>query len=99
MKESKALNNTSIDDVKKTTNDVKVFGNGDLFKLISKASSETQRWMKSTKAMDVPGGCVVQVTTEFRDEKGNVTSCAEAVTFVPGVRITEENGTRCLSRA
>jgi len=37
--------------------------------------------MKSTKAMEVPGGCVVQVTTQQGDD------VAEALTFVPGVNI------------
>ena len=87
----KALNNTNIEDVKKTTSDIEVFGNGDLFQLLSIASSKSQGWMKSSKAMEIEGvGCVVQVTTEFRDKEGNVTSCAEALSFVPNVKIVKE---------
>ena len=59
---------------------------GDQFKLLSKASSQREGWMKSTKAMQVPGGCVVQVTTQQRNPDGSY-ALAEAITFVPGVII------------
>jgi hypothetical protein len=90
MKEEiKDLGNTSIADVKKTTSDVEVFGNGDAWLLICKASSKSQGWMKSTKAMEIKGqGCLVQVTTEHRSNGlTQVTACSDSVTFVPGVRI------------
>jgi hypothetical protein len=78
----KTLHNSDISEAHKNVSDLKVFGNGDLFQLLSKASSEAEGWMKSTKAMEIPGvGCVIQVTTQ---QGGNV---AEAVTFVPGVKI------------
>lgn len=96
----KSLENTSIEDVKKTTSDVVVFGNGDTFQLISKASSKSQGWMKSCKAMEIKGiGCVVQVTTEFRDKSGEVSNCAEALTFVPNVEIAlNSKGDKCLTQ-
>lgn len=76
---------TSVADARKKVNDVQVVGNGDLFQLLSKASSKKEGWMKSTKAMQVAGyGCLVQVTTQ---QGGNV---AEAITFVPGVSITKD---------
>jgi hypothetical protein len=85
--DTKALDNTNIDDVKKTTYDVVVYGNGDLFQLISKASSKSQGWMKSTKAMEIEGvGCIVQVTTEITNPDKSK-SVAEALTFVSGVKI------------
>ena len=86
----KALNNTNFEDVKNTTSGVEVFGDGDLFKLLSKASSKEQGWMKSTKAMEIGAGvgCVVQVTTEFTNPDGSKTS-SEALTFVPDVVIKE----------
>ena len=89
----KALNNTNVKDVKKTTSDLEVFGDGDLFKLISKASSKSQGWMKSTKAMQAGDGCVVQVTTEITNPDGTK-SVAEALTYVPNVLIinVEEKG-------
>ncbi|MGL4452412.1 MAG: hypothetical protein ACRCTZ_14665, partial [Sarcina sp.] len=46
------------------------------------------KWMKSTKAMEIDGiGCVIQVTTQQGD------NVAEAVTFVPGVKIETETNT------
>ena len=81
---SKTLNNKTSDQAKDQVSDIKFWGNGDSFKLISKASSENEGWMKSTKAMQIDGvGCVVQVTTQQGD------NVAEALTFVPGVKISE----------
>ena len=48
--------------------------------------------MKSTKAMEVIGGCVVQVTTQ---QGSNI---AEALTFVPGVKIVEIDGDKANGR-
>lgn len=85
MNESKTLDNVDVADVKSKVPDVQVTGNGDTFRLLCKASSKDQGWMKSCKAMEIPGvGCVVQVTTQ---QGGNV---AEALTFVPGVRIEDD---------
>lgn len=92
----KTLDNTSIEDAKQKVSDIQVFGNGDLFQLISKASSESQGWMKSTKAMQVPNGCVVQVTTQQKNIDFTY-SIAEALTFVDGVKIlVDENGNKYL---
>ena len=63
------------------------WGDGDTFKLISKASSENEGWMKSTKAMEIDFvGCVVQTTTQQRNPDGSY-SLTDAVAFVPGVKI------------
>ncbi len=79
---AKTLDNTNIDDVKKAVSDVKVFGDGNLFQLLSKASSKEEGWMKSTKAMEITGvGCVVQITTQQGE------NIAEALIFVPKTRI------------
>ena len=87
----KTLDNTNVAEAKVKVSDIKVFGNGDLFQLIAKASSEEQGWMKSTKAMETPKGCVVQVTTQQGD------NVAEALTFVPDVSIkVDENGNKYL---
>jgi len=81
----KTLNNSDVKGARKQVVDLEVFGDGDMFKLLSKASSNAERWMKSTKAMEIPGvGCVVQVTTQQGD------NVAEALTFVPGVKIVSE---------
>lgn len=94
--DSKTLDNTNAAEAKEKISDIKVFGNGDLFTLICKASSESQGWMKSTKAMQTPRGCVVQVTTQQKNIDGTY-SVAEALTFVPDVAINEdENGNRYL---
>jgi len=77
----KSLGNTDANGATKNVKDIVFWGDGDTFKLISKASSEEEGWMKSTKAMSTGNGCVVQVTTQ---QSGNV---AEALTFVPDVEI------------
>jgi len=81
----KTLGNTDQDACRKNVSDVVIFGE-DAFKLISKASSVKEGWMKSTKAMDVGCGCVVQVTTQQTNPDGSY-SCAEALTYVPDVAI------------
>lgn len=92
--EAKTLSNTNFSDVKVNVSDVKAVGNGNLFALLSKASSEAQGWMKSSKAMEVPGGCVVQVTTQQRNPDGSY-AVAEALTFVPGVKIADDVNGGC----
>jgi hypothetical protein len=64
--------------------DVQIVGNPDQFKLLFKA--RTTQFMKSTKAMEVAGGCVLQVTTERYSPDGS-TSVAEALSFVPDVTV------------
>ena len=87
ISDEKTFNAVNGEDVVEKVSDVEIFGNGDLFQLLSKASSEKQGWMKSTKAMNVTGvGCVVQVTTQQKNINGTC-SIAEAVTFVPGVKV------------
>lgn len=79
---TKTLNVSTIHAARKVIKDIEVYGEGDTFRLICKASSGAEGWMKSTKAMEIPGvGCVIQVTTQQGD------NVAEALTFVPGVRI------------
>lgn len=88
----KSSRNTNMEDAKTSTPDLFVFGAPGEWELISKASSESQGWMKSTKAMTAAGGVVLQVTTEFR-KNGEVTSCAEALQFIPGAKIdTDSDG-------
>lgn len=85
----KTLDNTNVSEAKENVSDIKVFGNGDLFQLICKASSKEQGWMKSTKAMPTKQGVVIQVTTQQGE------NVAEALTFVPGAIIqTDENGNK-----
>lgn len=93
----KTLHNSTISGARMNVKDIKVVGNGDTFRLICKASSEEEGWMKSTKAIEISGvGCVIQVTTQQRNPDGSY-SVAEALTFVPGVTyIDDENSGRKL---
>jgi len=83
-KTGKSLGNTDANGATKNVKDIEFWGDGDTFKLISKASSKSEGWMKSTKAMFTGTGCVVQVTTQQGD------NIAEALTFVPGVESIED---------
>lgn len=90
----KTLTNTKVSEARVNVPDIKIVGNGDSWKLLCKASSQEEGWMKSTKAMEVPGGCVLQVTTQQRNPSGSY-ALAEAVCFVPGVVIiNDENDGR-----
>lgn len=89
----KTLHNSTVSGARKNVSDLTVFGDGDTFKLICKASSKAEGWMKSTKAMEIPGlGCVVQVTTQ---QDSHV---SEALTFVPGARIELIDGDKANGR-
>lgn len=85
----KTLHNSTISGATKNISDLNVVGNGDSFKLLYKASSQEQGWMKSTKAMQLPNGCLVQVTTQQKNPDGSY-SCAEALTFAPDVMIVDD---------
>jgi hypothetical protein len=67
---------------------VKIFGNPDRFVLLFKAKSDD--WARSTKAMEVTDGCVVQVSTERKNPDGTW-AIAEALTFVSGAIVTNES--------
>ncbi|NQT49876.1 hypothetical protein HQ571_04240 [Candidatus Kuenenbacteria bacterium] len=80
----KKMGNESTDDARKSSSDVKVFGNPDVWRLLCKASSQEQGWMKSTKVMEIKDkGCLVQVSTQQGD------NVAEAVTFVVGATFAD----------
>jgi hypothetical protein len=70
---------------------VEVFGEPDQLKLLFKVQG--QGWKKSTKAIELPSGCLVQVTTERQSIDGDWTT-AEALQFVPNVKlVTTQSGT------
>ena len=82
---NKTYKNSDVSGAHDNVRDLCVVGDGDMFKLLCKAYSEKEGWMKSTKAMEIPHvGCVVQVTTQ------QGTHVAEALTFVPGVCIVDD---------
>ena len=71
-------------DLKEKVPDVQLYGNPDAWKLICKASSPSEGWMKSTKAMQIDGaGVLVQVTTQQHNH------VAEALAYIPGVEIID----------
>ena len=86
---SKSLGNTTASQAKDNVKDIVFWGDGDAWKLLGKASSKNEGWMKSSKAMQINGvGCVIQVTTQQGD------NVAEAVTFIPGVKIEAIQGAK-----
>ena len=89
----KSLHNTTANGAKKNVKDIVFWGDGDSFKLISKASSEAEGWMKSTKGMQAGKDVVVQVTTQQRNIDGSY-SLAEALTTVENSEIVNimDNG-------
>lgn len=88
---TKPVNVVSTEDAKSKVNDVEVVGNPDAWVLICKASSKSQKWMKSTKAMSVDGGVIIQVSTQVGD------AVAEALTYVPDAVIKEEGGHKIIA--
>ena len=84
---SKSLGNTTANQAKDNVKDIQFWGNGDAWKLLGKASSKNEDWMKSSKAYQIDNiGCIVQVTTQ------QGTNVAEALTFVPNTVIEETTG-------
>lgn len=86
---TKTLVNTDSNGAKKNVKDIQFWGNPDSFRLISKASSVSEGWMKSTKAMKAGTGAVIQVTTQQRNPDGSYV-VAEALTFAPNVDIVDQ---------
>lgn len=85
----KDLGITEVRGAKANIPDLAVYGDGDTFKLLCKASSQEQGWMKSTKVCNIPNvGCIVQVTTQQRNPDKSY-SVAEALTFCPGAFMWE----------
>lgn len=82
----KSLDISEVKGARANIKDLKVYGDGDTFALLCKASSQAEGWMKSTKVCNVENGCIVQVTTQQLSFNGTY-SVAEALTYVPGVNI------------
>jgi len=82
----KTLHNSDASGAHKNVSDLVTYGNSDYWTLLCKASSLTEGWMKSTKALQIEHmGCLVQVTTQQGEH------VAEAVTFVPGVKLAYDD--------
>ena len=83
--EERTLSNTTANQAQNQVKDIEFWGDGDAFKLISKAWSEGEKWMKSTKAMEIENrGVLVQVST-LQGE-----NVSEALQWLPGIKIKEE---------
>jgi hypothetical protein len=83
-KSAKTMGNTTASHAADNVSDIKFWGNGDMWKLLSKASSEKEGWMKSSKAMEIFGiGCVLQTTTQQWNEVTDTT------TLIPNTKVFE----------
>lgn len=94
LQSQKSLHNTCSNGATKNVKDIVFWGNEDTFQLISKASSEAEGWMKSTKAMKCGKDVVIQVTTQQKNPDGSY-SVAEALTTAHNKKIvetTDKNG-------
>lgn len=89
----KTLDIDCIKTAKANISDIKVYGDGDTFGLLCKASSQEQGWMKSTKVMNLPEGALVQVSTQQRNPDGTY-AVAEALQYVPGVNMDRNSEPR-----
>lgn len=93
----KTLDVANTLDLETKVPDAVCVGDAGSWELICKVYSDSEGWMKSTKAMQVTGGCLVQVTTQQKNIDGTY-SLAEALAFAPGCRVIYENGVKRLSR-
>lgn len=91
----KQLNISDINSARENIPDLEVYGDGDTFALLCKASSQNEGWMKSTKVCNLSDGCIVQVTTQQENADGSY-AIAEAITYVPGVNLDKESNPRKL---
>lgn len=87
--EVKTLDNTNIKEAKANDESLQIYGDGDMWQLLCKVSSKKERWIKSTKALQTPHGCLVQVTSQQVNKDGS-SALAEALTFVPGVKVQKD---------
>tara|TARA_R110000851_G_scaffold43560_1_gene107648 strand:+ start:8027 stop:8440 length:414 start_codon:yes stop_codon:yes gene_type:complete len=81
--EAKIMGITDQKAAKDNVKDINFFG-ADLFKLMSKASSEKEGWMNSTKGMWVKGAGVMVNTTSIHNGRRS-----EALAFFPNVILKE----------
>jgi len=97
--ESRPMGITNPEEARSVVSDIKVVGDPDFMSVLSKASSETQGWMKSTKAREVPGlGVLVQFTNRERNPDGSV-SLTDSGVWIPGAFIQEtKDGHKTISK-
>lgn len=84
---------TSTPEAEKVYDHFDTKGDASKLKTLFKAQGKsTEGWffIKSTKAMLVPNGCIIQVTSEKQNPDGSW-NVAEAVTFVPGNLVIKQD--------
>lgn len=91
----KTLDISANKSAKENISDLVTYGIDDTFRLLCKASSQQEGWMKSTKVCNVPEGCIVQATTQQKNPDGSY-AVAEALTYVPNTHIDIESNPRKL---
>lgn len=79
----KPVDVVSTEDCKEKVSDIQVVGDPDIWQLVCKVSSKSQNWSKSTKAMEVPTGVVLQVTTQVGKQ------IFESLLFVPEISVAD----------
>ena len=94
----KTLDIDCVKKAKDNISDLKTFGDVDTWRLLCKASSEKEGWMKSTKVLNIPGndGCLVQVTTQQKNPDDSY-SIAEAIAYAPCTKININSEPRRLT--
>lgn len=92
---TKTLDISDAKGAKANIKDINIYGDGDTFALLCKASSEEEGWMKSTKICNHPKGCVMQVTTQQRNPDGSYV-ITENLIELSGINIDLNNHPRKL---
>ncbi len=70
--DEKTLDITDSKGAHDNISDLKTFGNPDLWKLLCKASSQKEGWMKTTKIMDIGNDrSLIQTETQQRNPDGS----------------------------
>jgi hypothetical protein len=81
---------SSTAEAKAATADVRVTGNPDMWQLLAKAGSQSEGWMRSTKALQVGPHVILQVSERQKNPDGSYTIDndlirVENLTIVPDV--------------
>lgn len=61
------------------------------YRVIDRQENDRQHWVRTTKAMNIPGGVLILVTTRQRNP-GFSHSVVDTVTHVPDVRVHNNAG-------
>lgn len=80
----KTYGNTTASQAKDNIKDLVIWGKGDMWRLICKASSQEEEWMVTTKALEIPGYGVVLQTERQQGEQ-----LSQSTVKLPSVFIKE----------